>query len=473
MSNILHNNIGFIPGSKLAITFSGKYATSGEAAHPQIKKLITKLDVAPWGEDNRFPQNIVNSLESCGVAVSTLKWKADTLWGGGLVYGKVVDIDSQGNEVFQVAKKGEFKEADIFWKNNRIPRYFAEKLMDWVYFANTFEELILNDSKNKIVGIIHQESSDCRFKQMSDAGKLDTVYLSKLWGLTRDQFVKFKKDAIVKGLSGDNHDMSNVDGKYIVEKKAIDMYFPLDSLNELITQNKSEKSFILPINFPSNNKTYYQLATWDPARMSGWIDIASTVPSMLKEMYKNQFTIKYHIEVPETYFEKRYGAAAWAGYSTEQKQKSRQALLDALEQNLSGSDNAYTSIVTYFDIDSTTKNEYGSVKIKQIENKNSIDKDLLTSGTANSEIMIAMGVNPNILGAGKPGGVYASNQGGSNIREGKLEYSSNLHLERQMLLEPFRLIKEFNGWPDELEFRFKDTVLLTLDKGQQTKTTIN
>jgi hypothetical protein len=471
----LEGSVGYLSHSKSAIFVSttDTLANKSKRTAPQVKQLQTDLNIAPWGEDNRFPQNVVKALEACGVAQSTLKWKACEMWGGGLVYGRVVDIDADGNEVFQVAKRGEFLEVDKFFKRNRIPIFFAEFALDYWYFNNCFPELILSTDRKKIAGLTHFESCDVRYKQMSESGKIDTVYISKLWGLSKDQFVKFDKDKSVKGPIIPDGKVTEVDNKYVLVRKVIDRYFPLDSLKELVESSKTDTSFVLPINFPSPNKTYYQLASWDGARLSGWIEIASRIPNMIKVMYEKAFRIKYHIEIPTDYFASYYGKAVWDKMDTSARKKAKEDLLEAMDNYLSGDENAHKTFISYFATNKVTGKEEERIKITVIDDKNTTAKDLLTSTTANTEIMIAMNVNPNIHGAAIGGGVYAGNQGGSNVREGKLQHDSSQSLDRQMVLEVFNLIRDFNEWGDDLEFRFKDTVLLTLDKGKQTETSIS
>lgn len=435
-----------------------------------VKKIATALEVAPWGEDNRFPQNIIKELESSGVAQATLKWKAREYWGTGIVYGKVVDINANNEEVFKIAKRGEFKEVDEFWKINNIPLYFAENSLDFTYFANSWAELIFNKAGDKIAGLVSQEACDCRLKQMNDKGIVDTVYLSKLWGYTSDQFVKFDKNKKVRGAYTDLSTVTEVDGIFVKELPLANAYFPLDSAKAI--QEKKKKSFILPISDPSPNKSYYQLASWDGCRQAGWIEISALIPEMLKMLYKNSYTIKCHIEIDHSYFELRFGATEWAGMDAIKRNAARNEILEMMDEFLTGTENAYKTFISYFGVDKVTGKEIGGIRITPLEFKNQTDKDLLTSGTANSEIMFSMLVNPNILGAGKPGGVYASNQGGSNIREGKIQHDSSQHLDRQLLLSPFNLIRDFNNWDPNLEFRFRDTVLTTLDTGKETKTEI-
>lgn len=461
------NNIAYLSESKAAVSITPAKRVT---AAPQVVKLAKALDVAPWGEDNRFPQNVVKGLECSGVAQSTLAWKAKSIWGSGIVYGSTAGDDDGSGEKFKVAKPGDFPDVDAFFEENNIPRFFAEFAMDLVYFANCFPELIFDNNRKKIVGIIHQESADCRWKQMNERGEINTVLISKLWGLTKDQFVKYDKDKYVTGFLKTDGLPDKADNKYLIQLPAADMYFPMDSVKKIVATT-NYKSFIFPVNYPSPNKTYYQLPSWDGCRLGGWIELSAKVPEMLKALYNNAFNLRYHIEIPECYFEKRFGAGKWQAMDESAQRAARESVLQMMDKFLAGSENAYKSFVSYFEV-SVDYVEHARIKITPIDTKNTTDKDLLLGGTANSEIMFAMGVNPNILGAGKPGGVYSSNQGGSNIREGKLEHDSNLHLERQLALEPLNFIKKWNEWPKELEFRFKDTILTTLDTGKQTETQI-
>ena len=96
----------------------------------------------------------------------------------------------------------------------------------------------------------------------------------------------------------------------------------------------------------------------------------------------------------------------------------------------------------------------------------------MTSAAANSEILFALMVNPNVFGAGMPGGTYAGNQGGSNIREAFLVNLANAYIDRANLLDPIRLYLEANGVND-VELRFRNTILTTLDTGAGTQKTLS
>ncbi len=328
-----------------------------------------------------------------------------------------------------------------------------------------------NDAK-KITRLVHQESCDCRFKQKNNKGEIKTVYLSKMWGMAKDQFVKFDKEKAVKGIISSGAP-TEADSKFLKKLTALDMYDPLNSLKENL-KNSEDRNFILPVNYPSSNKTYYQLAIWDGARLAGWLDIAAAIPPMLKALYKKAFKIKYHIEIPETYWQKTIGHETWAGYSADKRIEEKKKLLDAMDKFLSGEDNAYKSFVSFFDVSQIDGTESGRIKITTIEDKVNIDKELMTGATANGEVHFAMGINPDMIGAGVPGSsVYGGNKGGSNIREGKLVYDSTLTLERQIILEPLYLVRDFNNWGEEIQFRMRDVVLTTLDKNTGTEKKIS
>ena len=58
---------------------------------------------------------------------------------------------------------------------------------------------------------------------------------------------------------------------------------------------------------------------------------------------------------------------------------------------------------------------------------------------------------------------------GSNIRE-----AYNLHIimnqfNQDLILEPLYVVRDYNGWGDDIEFKFKNSLMTTLDAGKETK----
>lgn len=485
MSVTVSGPIAYLTKSSSAVYFSQANASAGTfksntgTAMP-VKTMQTKLNVAYWGEDNRFPQNIEQQMAYCGIGKSALDWKARALWGAGIIPGKVIDYEEGGKkEVFQPLDKSKYKPVYSFLSSRSFFRWAIEYLQDWTWFGNCFPEMILSKDCKTITGFVHQESCDSRFVQMNQRGIIDSVLLSKLWGAAKDQYAKFDPKKKLPGLI-DNNNLAEIDNVFVKKLDCIDMYNPVESLRsvgEKLSQNKRElKSAILPVNYPSVNKTYYQVPYWDGARLGGWIEIASKIPSLLKTMYNKAFRIKYHIEVPETYFERKFGAEKWQGMTEEEQQKSRIKLLQDMDDFLSGDENAFKSFISFFDVDMHDKKESGRVKISVIEDKANLDKELITQSAADVEILIAMQVHPSLFSAGMTGSMYRSGGGsGSDIREAYLVYNALLNLERNVLLEPLYLVRDYNRivggiseWDEDIEFRIRDTILTTLDAGKGT-----
>lgn len=487
MSIEMAGPIAYLSESGTAVYFSranshaGTYqGRSDRGTALPIKKLQNSLNVAFWGEDNRFPQNIENQMRYCGIGKRALNWKAEALWGNGFIPGKIVDYKDDGTEIFQPLKPSGAGNKVIykFIQQASMPRFFLEYFQDWSWFSNCFPEIIFSKDGKQITGFVHQESCDGRFKQMSDNGTFDTVYLSKLWGANKDQYAQFDPKKSVWGLTENPTSVDLLDKTGIKTLSAIDMYNALDSARAIAdkfknTKKKDElKSAILPVNYPSVNKTYYQVPAWDGARLAGWVEIASKIPSLLKTLYAKAFRIRYHVRVPEQWFEKRYGTETWDGMTEEVQKEKRKDLLKEMDTFLSGDENAFKSFVSFFEYDRIGKTEYGKIEINEVADTTKLDKEMISQSAADLQILIAMGIPPNIFGAGTIG-TGQQRSGGSDLREAWLIYTNSLNLERSVAMEPMNLARDFNGWDSDIVWRFNNIILTTLDTGAGTKKVVS
>lgn len=457
-------------------TYQPRTGKKGEGTAVPIKKLQNELDVAFWGEDNRFPQNIENQMAYCGVGKAGLDWKARALYGNGIVPGRITGVnDKDGSEIFTPLSRDKEKAIYNVIEQRSMFRFWLEYLQDWTWYTNNFPEAIFSKDCSQITGWVHQESCDSRFKQMDDNGSFSSVYLSKLWGASKDQYAKFDPKKIVRGLVENPIEVSQIDKKFLKTLDCIDMYDSLNSAKTIAAKlkgSKGLKSAILPVNYPSVNKTYYQVPAWDGARLAGWVEIASKIPSVLKTLFAKAFRIRYHIEIPKNYFTDKYGAEKWAGMDDAAKIAARRKLLQEMDKFLSGDENAFKSFISFFDIAQQGKEEYGRIKITEVPDTSTLGKEMISQSAADIQILVAMGVNPTLFGAGTIG-TGQQRSGGSDIREAFLVYCAQLNLERQVLLEPLYLQRDFNGWDSDIIFRVRDTVLTTLDTGAGTKKTLS
>jgi hypothetical protein len=73
-----------------------------------------------------------------------------------------------------------------------------------------------------------------------------------------------------------------------------------------------------------------------------------------------------------------------------------------------------------------------------------------------------------------PGGSYSQNLGGSNIREAFLVNIANAWIERQNILDPLNLFLKMKfNITEEVQLRFRNTILTTLDTGAGTQKTLS
>lgn len=482
--------VAFLSESQSAVYFSKAPSSAGtfpsrssRGTAAPVRKLQNLLNIAFWGEDNRFPQNIEQQMAYCGTGKSALDWKARALYGAGIIPGKITGYEDGGKtEIFEPLDRNKYKVIYNFLESRATTRFFVEYLQDWVWYGNCFPEIILSKDAKTVTHFIHQESCDSRYRQMNDSGIIEKIYLSKLWGAGPDQFAFFDPKKTMPGLLKNAQNPDLLPKEFIKTLDCVDMYDQVNSLKIIAESQRAAKglsgfkSAIAPINYPSVNKTYYQVPAWDGARLAGWVEIASKIPSLIKTMYNKAFRIKYHIEIPSTFFEEKYGSEVWMGMKEDEKLAAKTKLLQDMDAFLSGDENAFKSFVSFFQVSPRDYTEYGQIKINAIEDKSNLDKELITSSAADVEILIAMQVHPSLFSAGMTGSMYRSGGGsGSDIREAYLVYNAMLNLERKLMLEPLYLMRDYNRiigsmseWEENIEFRVRDTVLTTLDTGAGT-----
>ncbi|HOW32780.1 MAG TPA: hypothetical protein PLP88_14545, partial [Bacteroidales bacterium] len=189
------------------------------------------------------------------------------------------------------------------------------------------------------------------------------------------------------------------------------------------------------------------------------------------QAYSNQITWKYHVKIPYAFWDRKFPAGEYATKTA--RQTAIEDYMDAIEDNLTSPDNAAKAIFTFYEINPVNGKAEEQWIIEPVQNKLSSEQDLISSAAANSEILFALMINPNVMGAGMPGGTYAGNQGGSNIREAFLVNIANAWVDRQNILDPLETFLRFNGMSDDVELRFRNTILTTLDTGSGTEKTLS
>lgn len=408
------------------------------------KTTVDGVEFSSWGPNNDWPKKALEIIDKTGVLNSGLKFTRNFMLGQGVFPCKVTGYDTNGNEILEPATDGGLP----IFANSRMVRKFMEKaLRDYIKLGIAYVQFLFNADGSQIVGINTINSKYCRLSVANNSGVIEKCCVSGKWPDTpgTDEYQVFD---------------------------VLDEYDPFADLQRRRWGKKTAgQSFVMVLRDTWSNNEYYPSPLWYTAYLAGWVDIANIVPSFLKKAYTNQITWKWHIQIPYAFWDKQFPKTEYA--SVPARQQAIADYMDSIENNLCGSDNADKPIFTMFEINPMNGKVEEQWIIKPLDNKLNNEQQLVTSAAANSEIMFAIMINPNVMGAGMPGGTYAGNQGGSNIREAFLVNIANAWADRQNLLDPLEIYYRYNGGDESVEWRFRNTILTTLDTGAGTQKTVS
>jgi hypothetical protein len=331
--------------------------------------------------------------------------------------------------------------------NSRPVRRLQEKLLrDYLKFGSGFVQMLPDITGNHIAGMNSLNAYFCRITDRDEWGR-ERCVISGKWPDNPSE----KKDYHVLDI--------------------LDEYDPLADLRFRKEEKKGNESSVMVVRDSWSNKEVYSEPIWLACYLAGWIDIAKEVPKYLRKVNKNQATWKWHIQIPYSFWEEKFPTSEFDNDKS-LRETAIQRFMDDIERNLLGAENAEKPIFTHYNSTENGKVTDGWI-ITPLDNKSKESDKLVTSAAANSEILFSLMINPNVMGAGMPGGAYAGNQGGSNIREAFLVNIANAWVDRQSFLDPLRIMLLYNGADESLVLRNRNTVLTTLDTNAGTAKTLS
>lgn len=401
-----------------------------------------ELSVMEWGRGNKFPQRAVETVSSTSVLNTGLKFLRALTVGQGVMAVKVSGYKDNGDELLQPVDDPKVQR----WVNSRMVRRFLEKASrDYFKTGSAAVEMLVN-AAGDICGMNPLNALFYRYTVPDAYGACKCVVSGDWPGMpgTRDNNTRVL-DVLME-------------------------YDPELHLEWMRSKGRLRNPFVFPIRDSWSNNDFYSEPVWLPAYILGWVDVAHMVPTFLQKAYKNQITWKWHVQIPYSFWDRKFPQQDFN--SPSERSKKIQRYMDEVEQNLCGLQNAEKPLFTHYNVNEGSGRIEEEWKITALDNKYKGGENLVTSAAANSEILFALMVNPNVFGAGMPGGTYAGNQGGSNIREAFLVNLANAYIDRANLLDPIRLYLEANGVND-VELRFRNTILTTLDTGAGTQKTLS
>lgn len=385
-------------------------------------------DIYPWGSDNQLPQRIIKDSRVNTIIPSTLAWKAEVLYGGGIQFGY---MQFKGNqEVLVPANPADHPEVAAFVFNRSTRRYLRQSSKAYYWFKNIFPELILSKDRKKFTSIASQRPEFCRYKR-EDKGAVKSVLIDGNWssGMMSVQDTTTTVD-LINPYNDPVYDVRN-DRKY---------------------------KYIYPINDSSPGTTYYQEAEWHSVLHSGWLEVAAEIPQFKKALFENQITIKYLIEISTWWWKWKYNG--FDNFTTEKKKELIKQEHKRFEDFMSSSKNSGKSLMVTFDSDPAFNREFPGWKITAIDNKIKDGVYIEDSQEASSHIMYALSVDP-VLRGFTPGG-QLSNSGS----EKRVAWNNHLMLTKPHqddILEVLEFVRDYNGWDPNLKFWFRNYYQATMD----------
>lgn len=435
-----------IVGNGALLVNTGKPLNLGELKRPPVspkpKEESSQSMVATWGEDNDFPQRIIEIAEKSTEIPSLLDWQARVLQGREVVAMERYFDEGSGSWKFRAVNDDEI---DSFLSDSTFKRYMYEASTDFYWFANVFPELIKSKGGDKIAYLGTQDASFCRYGKMNNKGLIDKCYVSANWPNAKP------------------------DDKETISLKVIDPY-AFDRVDKVRTDR--DDHFVYPISYPSPGKIYYQLAKWNGYITSGWAEIARAIPDSKRHIMKRVLSAKYVLQIPISYWDMAY--KDWPKLTQDEQIELKKRKVKEINEQLTGVDNAGKTILTEIGSDPVSGKDLPGWKIEPIESAIKEGEHLEDSREASEHLMRAIGTDPTLVGDG-PGKKMGSGSG-SDKRVAFNIYVATLQPHRNLLLEPLDFIAEYNGWKKRyprLVFKFVEVELNTLDSGSTSKEVVN
>jgi len=443
---LLPNNNAYLPGVKAAITINSSknmFLNPGERTInlPQGDKTKGKRDMVPWGENNDLPQQVVEKAYKTPVITSGMQFNICLAYGQGIIPVRY-EIDKDGFR--KPVPVYDNPEINTFLEENDINGYLLEQLTDMNFHFNVFPEIILSNDGKKIVELNSKEACFSRWEAMNPAtGLIENCFYSAFFGTRSPKADEIDCSPVLNARSPLRDLRIRSGNEKSLDGKTID--------------NK-ERRFIIPINFPTPGRLYYQKPYWYSIIESGWYDFALKIPEFKNALLNNGMTIKYHIELSDDYFPNIFKSE---GISDVAKQRARITKEYAdINAFLTGAKNTGKSTISYIKTTPDGK-ELSRLKINVIDDKFKGGEYLEDSEEVSNILSYGMGVHPSVIGSapGKNGTIN-----GTEARELFLIKQALTKPFRDRLLRPLYIIKAFNNWPKDIYFEIPDIKLTTLDK---------
>lgn len=435
----------FANAAVVKITDSKKLFTYDVEPTKQVASDGKEYDMVPWGSSNDLPQQIIEKVGQSHDLSSNMLFNIQLGYGSGIIAARKLKPTLSNGE-FSIAYEPVMDNVEIneFFENNDINGYLLEQLSDMNFFFNNFAEIILNQdapASRKVVELRSKEAAFSRWTVMDAKGKINKHLYSAKWD--------------------DNATPEDVDVTDV-----LDYFNPVLDLKRKIGREKyanlkvkDDKIFryVIPVDFPTPGRSYYNKPYWYALIESGWYDFALLIPELKKAMLENQMTIKYVVYLNDKYFDSIF---AQENITEPEAKKARiKKEYENIQNFLSGAKNtgkASIGRITY----TPDGKEIPNIKILPVENHFKGGDYIEDSEEVSNILAYGMGVHGSLIGSHGKSKTIA----GTEARELFIIKQAIMKPMRDRILRPLYLIKAINKWQADIEFVIPNLTLTTLDK---------
>jgi hypothetical protein len=383
-----------------------------KAPHPS--EWTSGYRYAPWGIGDSLPIDIRQKIFDTPIAGEVIRRMVGMMYGNGLAYYRNEDLVDGDNKI----RRHYDPEIERWLRVNRIrTKWLLPQFIDYRFYMNTFSELIFNRRKDAIVKLYHKTTEFCRLS-IVDEEELRSKYM-----IYSPYFGAGYPPPVTKS----------------VQVPLFDWY----NEEEFLEKTPGYK-FAYHSKIDTPGTIYYARQFWMGLfKKDGWIDVNNAVPQIINSMMHNQVRLKYQILIPETYFMIRY-RDEWAGMGDEERRKIMDDLTDSINNELSGTENAYVSITTYFQEDPHGGTQAGKIQIVAIDDKIKSDSWVPSVEQSNAQIAMGLGLHPSQIGIGKSGSTLTAGSGSDQRESFNTGISLNT-FEQDIILELLNFVAQFNA----------------------------
>lgn len=410
---------------------------------PTSTVTVGKNIFVPWGEDNMLPIDVIEKIGKSEVVAANLDHNIKLAYGQG---PKPMMRVTDGKETHLEPCTDE--RVINFFEDNDIAGYFLEQCTDMNTFYNVFPEIVLTRDLQTVYSLRHKEAAFSR------------------WAIGD----KVTGNIVKHGYSPKWGDGANEQNTVVTQ--VLDRYNPYGDISSRI-KNRSVKigdaRFIIPINFPTPGKIYYQEPPYWSIFKSGSYDYSQMLWEFKKLLMKQGIAIRYIIYISNKYWDQIFKDEKIDINNpkavTDRKELEKQRFRDFL-----GSDkNAGKGIMALKTMtpsgNSAVEEKY--VTIEEIKTSLKGGEFLEDSSEVSNLMSYAMGVFTQLVAT--PPGKNTGSLSGSDVREKYMIKAAMMAPLRDRLLKPLYFVKRFNNWPKELVFTVPDYEFTTLDVNKSGK----